>query len=80
MLWVQWFPLNAKDGRWSIAASCMHCSIVWLERLKRRDPSWDKRLSAGCFVSNVPLSLSLSLSMSLAGSDLEEIIDIGNKL
>ena len=36
------------------------------ERSKRRDPSWDKWLSAGYFARNVPLSLSLSLSLYVA--------------
>jgi len=64
------------DGRLAARGWVVSAELVWLERLKRRDLPWDKRPSAGCFVSKVPHRDSPS--MSSAG--LEEIIDIGNKL
>ena len=39
----------------------VHYSLVWLERLKRRNLPWDKRPSVGCFVNKVPLSLTVTL-------------------
>ena len=47
-----WFPPRTVG---------VHYSLVWLERLKRRNLPWDKRPSVGCFVNEVPLSLTVTL-------------------